>query len=68
MEQHLFFNGVALQSAADTLQALLLARGLALESAFACAVNNQFVPRAAWPSHALHSGDRVDVIAPITGG
>jgi sulfur carrier protein len=46
----------------------LLERGHLLEGAFACAINNQFVPRVEWPQRALQPGDRVDVIAPITGG
>jgi sulfur carrier protein len=50
------------------LQALLLERGHDLNSALACAINNHFVPRAQWPSQPLQAGDRVDVIAPITGG
>ena len=50
------------------LQALLLARGYKLETAFACAINNTFVPRAQWPERQLENGDRIDVVTPITGG
>jgi len=67
-ERDVFVNGAALRTAAPTLQALLQERGFALDAAFACAINNSFVPRAHWPQHALQAGDRVDVIAPITGG
>jgi sulfur carrier protein len=35
---------------------------------FAAAVNRQFVPRSNYESHALHDGDRVEVIRPVTGG
>jgi sulfur carrier protein len=67
-ERELFINGVALQTQAPNLQALLLERGFSLEAAFACAVNNAFVPRPHWPQQPLQPGDRIDVIAPITGG
>jgi len=61
-------NGERLETGAATLQALLLARGYALQSAFACAINNTFVPRPQWPERALKNGDRIDVVTPITGG
>ena len=61
-------NGAALQTQAAHLQALLLERGHDLNAAMACAINNRFVPRVQWPQQALQAGDRVDVIAPITGG
>ncbi len=61
-------NGERLASEAGTLQALLLARGYKLESAFACAINNTFVPRPQWPERALENGDRIDIVTPITGG
>ena len=67
-ERDIFINGAALQTQASTLQALLLERGFAMDAAFACAVNNTFVPRPHWPQQPLQAGDRVDVIAPITGG
>jgi len=61
-------NGVRLATPAPTLQALLLAQGYALQGAFACAINSAFVPRPQWPAHPLKNGDRIDVVAPITGG
>jgi len=61
-------NGEAIQTDATTLQALLLARGYQLQGAFACAINNSFVPRPQWPERALQSGDRIDIVTPITGG
>ena len=61
-------NGERTSAQADTLQALLLARGYKLESAFACAINNTFVPRARWPERRLENGDRIDIVTPITGG
>ncbi|MDO9435246.1 sulfur carrier protein ThiS [Hydrogenophaga sp.] len=35
---------------------------------FAAAVNLQFVPRTAYVQHRLNDGDRIEIIAPITGG
>ena len=61
-------NGERIAIEATTLQALLLARGYKLETAFACAINNTFVPRPHWPERALAEGDRIDIVTPITGG
>jgi len=35
---------------------------------FAVAVNTVFVPRAQYAAHLLQDSDRVEVIAPVTGG
>ncbi|MDM7944360.1 MAG: sulfur carrier protein ThiS [Hydrogenophaga sp.] len=35
---------------------------------FAAAVNLAFVPRGNYAQHVLAEGDRVEIIAPITGG
>lgn len=35
---------------------------------FAAAVNLQFVPRTAYAQRTLAEGDRIEIIAPITGG
>jgi sulfur carrier protein len=64
----IFVNGAPVQTRAADLQALLQDLGHQLNGAFACAINNTFVPRTQWAQRALQSGDRVDVIAPITGG
>lgn len=61
-------NGEHIALEATTLQALLLARGFKLDTAFACAINNTFVPRPQWPERLLTSGDRIDIVTPITGG
>lgn len=61
-------NGETIQTDAPTLQALLLARGYQLQGAFACAINNSFVPRPQWPDRLLNDGDRIDIVTPITGG
>ena len=61
-------NGERIATQADTLQALLLERGYDFKSAFACAINNGFVPRPQWPERNLQGNDRIDVVTPITGG
>ena len=61
-------NGKRMETDAANLQALLLAQAYDLKNAFACAVNNTFVPRQQWPERKLESGDRIDVVTPITGG
>jgi len=35
---------------------------------YAAAVNLQFVPRARHARHRLQAGDRIELVAPITGG
>ena len=61
-------NGGRIATGAATLQGLLRDRGYELKTAFACAVNNGFVPRPQWPERTLQSGDKIDVVTPITGG
>jgi sulfur carrier protein len=61
-------NGERVATEAPTLQALLQARGYDFKTAFACAINNAFVPRPQWPERALKNGDRIDIVTPITGG
>ena len=61
-------NGKRVETTATTLQTLLLAQGFELKNAFACAINNTFVPRPQWLERSLLNGDRVDVVTPITGG
>lgn len=62
------FNGTRIACEATTLHELLRERGVDLAAAIACAIDRQFVPRAQWPQRPLRDGDRIDVIAPITGG
>ena len=61
-------NGKRMATDAATLHALLQAQGYDFKNAFACAINNRFVPRLQWPARALQAGDRIDVITPIAGG
>jgi len=35
---------------------------------FAVAVNTDFVPKSRYAEHQLTEGDRMEVIAPVTGG
>lgn len=35
---------------------------------FAAAVNLEFVPKSQYATHLLKSGDRIELISPITGG
>lgn len=39
-----------------------------LTGPFAVAVNLQFVPRAQYDQTPLREGDRIEIIAPVTGG
>ena len=41
---------------------------LAARPPFAVAVNTRFVPNTQYASHTLHEGDRIEVIALVTGG
>ena len=64
----IFLNGEPTSAEATSLQALLLTRGYKLENAFACAINNTFVPRTQWPERVLVNDDKIDIVTPITGG
>lgn len=61
-------NGERIATGAATLHALLAERGYDFNNAFACAINNGFVPRPQWAGRALQNDDRIDVVTPITGG
>jgi sulfur carrier protein len=61
-------NGKRVETAAQVLHDFLLGQGYQLQGAFACAINNTFVPRAQWPGRDLQQGDRIDIVTPITGG
>jgi sulfur carrier protein len=41
---------------------------IAAQPPFAVAVNTRFVPRAQYTQQPLREGDRVEIIAPVTGG
>jgi len=54
-----------LPAAASVADAIAAA---AVRPPFAVAVNLQFVPRDQYRSVPLHEADRVEIIAPVTGG
>lgn len=59
------------QAPAELAAAATVADAVALSGArppFAVAVNLQFVPNTRYADHALRDGDRVEIIAPVTGG
>ena len=60
-------NGEVVESGAATLADLLaeLGRG---EAKVATAVNEDFVPAGRRAAHALHEGDRVEIVTPRQGG
>ena len=41
---------------------------LAAQPPYAAAVNRAFVPRSQHAAHALHEGDEIEIIRPVTGG
>ena len=57
--QHELADGATLGDAVALLQA---------KPPFAAAVNLQFVPNTHYAQTRLQSGDRIDIIAPVTGG
>lgn len=60
-------NGQRLSlQAGATLADAALASGV--QAPFAAAVNLQFVPRSQYPNTALHDGDQIELISPVTGG
>ncbi|MDA8453372.1 sulfur carrier protein ThiS [Acidovorax sp. GBBC 3334] len=64
-------NVVINQNATDLPEGATVAHAIAAIAArppFAVAVNTLFVPQARHAQHALQPGDRVEIIAPVTGG
>lgn len=53
---------------AQPLAQLLTDLALAGQRGLAVAVNDEVVPRAAWPAHALREHDRVTIIRATQGG
>ena len=60
-------NGSAQETAAETLDALLIEQGYGAAKV-ATAVNEDFVPAAIRPEQRLNDGDRVEIVAPRQGG
>ena len=64
---NVFINQVphAMPPGATLVDAIAL---LQAKPPFAAAVNLQFVPKTQYAEHQLHLDDRIDIIAPVTGG
>ena len=60
-------NGTAQETAAETLDALLIEQGYGAAKV-ATALNETFVPAAIRPEQRLNGGDRVEIVAPRQGG
>ncbi len=60
-------NGEASQ-AAETLGALLMARGIDSPRGIAVAVNGEVVPAVAWAATRLSEDDAVEIVRPFGGG
>ncbi|MFL6117276.1 MAG: sulfur carrier protein ThiS [Catenulispora sp.] len=70
---HLYVNGEAAQTDADSTVADLVASlvGAARDGqrgGIAVAVNEAVVPRAAWDATKLAPGDRVEILTAVQGG
>ena len=64
-----YVNNIAHEAAENQLLIdLLTARGISEPRGLAVAVNDAVVPRADWPTHALHAHDRVTIIRATQGG
>lgn len=60
-------NQVATELTAPTyLSDAIAAAGV--KPPFAAAVNLQFVPKKNYASHILQTGDKIELIVPVTGG
>ncbi len=60
-------NGEAVALEDPNLEALV-GRSVQSKRGVAVAVNGEVVPRSAWPSQQLSSGDRVEVLQAAAGG
>jgi len=72
---HLYVNGEAAQTDADSTVADLVASlveaardGHGRRGGIAVAVNETVVPRAAWDATKLAPGDRVEILTAVQGG
>jgi sulfur carrier protein len=61
-------NGQPREVAAGTTLAAVVASLTRAGSGVAAAVNDEVVPRRAWPSRRLGDGDRVEVLTAVQGG
>lgn len=63
----LLLNGAPVDAQITTLAEFLLVNGFA-DAKIATAVNGTFVPAPTRAAHVLHSGDTIEVLAPMQGG
>jgi sulfur carrier protein len=66
-----WINAVEIELAVDQAGRPTLENAIAVAQAtppFAVAVNLQFVPKTQYAKTPIKAGDRIDIIAPITGG
>ncbi len=62
-------NGKPYETTATTLGDLLRQLDLGeTATGIAVAINGAVVPRSGWARHALHVGDRVEVVGAVQGG
>ena len=62
-------NGQPFDWRGDNLRALLLEQGIDPDGkGFAVAVNGSVVPRQDWPSTALATGDKIEIVSMYKGG
>jgi sulfur carrier protein len=64
---HIELNGRLVQTATNTLAALLVEQGMD-GGMFATAMDGYFVPRSQREATALRDGAKVEVLAPMQGG
>ncbi len=63
----IYINQQVLELAEDASLADAIAQ-LHFVPPFAAAVNMQFIPQARYAETLLHANDKIDIIAPVTGG
>lgn len=64
----IYLNDAVQQIEPTQLLQELLIQNNYIEQHFAVAINNQLIPRMAYNTTLLNSGDRVDIIVPMQGG
>ena len=66
---NLIVNGEPAVLQSSTLAELLEQQGIApTQQGIAIAINDNVIPRRAWPTHQLQEGDRVEGITAMQGG
>lgn len=66
--QTILFNKISMPwQEPITLAELLRAQGY-VESGFAVAINQEFMPRAQYEVYRVQAGDKIDVMVPMQGG